>query len=343
MKIETTRTDAYQLFHSGVIALSDVEKRGIRIDRPYCRKTIAHLSARTGRMHQKLLQNEHVKRWQKKEGSAFKLASNPQLAKYLYQDLGLKAPVTEEMEEETEFKKNIQLGPVDEAALRLHKMPWLMEIVKWRKLKHAADQLDEIMREQVGGFLHPMFSLGGSTKDSSVRSYRSSCEHINFQNKSARDREMAELVRRAFIPRKPTNVILEADFKGLEVGTSCCVHHDPNMISYVKNPKKDMHRDQAMACFLLAEDEVSKPIRHVGKNGFVFPEFYGSYWKNVAPAMWRMIEEMKLELVSGKKLKAHLKEKGIPDLSRFTRHVKGVEYEFWNELYSGATIGSGSF
>lgn len=338
MKIEATRADAYDLFHKGTQALSDVEGRGIKVDRTYCRKTIERLNQRTEKMEEHLLSNKFVKRWKKKEGSKFKLGSNTQLANLLYRDLEFKKPAVEEEEEDdhtsgTLLGRKGTAGPVDEATLRRTGEGWLMEIVRWRKLQHAVDQLEEILREQVDGFMHPMFNLGGSSKDSSVRSYRSACEHINFQNKNARDKEIAEIVRRAFVARHPKNVILEADFKGIEVGVSCCNHHDPNMISYVKDETKDMHRDQSVKCFKLPKKEVSKTIRHIGKNGFVFPEFYGSYWKNVGPAMWQSVLETSPEIVSGKKLMQHLKEQGIGSPTRFTNHIKAVEWEFWNDLF----------
>ena len=88
---------------------------------------------------------------------------------------------------------------------------------------------------------------------------------------------------------------------------------------------------QAMALFMLEKEQVTKKIRYAGKNQFVFPEFYGSYFAQCAPSLWATAKEQKLE--SGISVKEHLKGQGIKSFAAFERHVEDEEDIFWNEKF----------
>jgi hypothetical protein len=100
-----------------------------------------------------------------------------------------------------------------------------------------------------------------------------------------------------------------------------------------------MHRDEAQNIFLLTQKQVSKGLRQGSKNQFIFPEVYGSYWKNCARDLWHQnMDDGKL--ADGSSLKAHLKAKlfkGMPanqwqDI--FGLHIKKVEEKFWQKYHS---------
>lgn len=173
----------------------------------------------------------------------------------------------------------------------------------------------------------------------------------NFQNIPVRDPEHGKLIRSAFIPRKG-NHLVECDFKGIEVSVGCCYHEDPVMIEYVKDKTKDMHRDMAAQIYKVKPSEVSKDMRYAGKNGFVFPEFYGSYFAQCAPRLWEVISQFKLRLPDGTPLKKHLKRKGIKELGSvegisgyptrgriatppgtFMEHLRQIEEDFWGRRF----------
>ena len=128
-------------------------------------------------------------------------------------------------------------------------------------------------------------------------------------------------------------MILEIDYSGIEVRIAACYHKDPKMIQDITNPENDMHRDMAMACYLLEKDEVTKDTRYCGKNKFVFPQFYGDYYKNCATNLWSAIDVLKLKTKDGTPLKTHLKQQKIPCYLRFEKHIQDVEDYFWNERY----------
>ena len=140
------------------------------------------------------------------------------------------------------------------------------------------------------------------------------------------------MIRRAIIPRLG-NQLLELDYKGVEVFSACCYHKDPNMIKYLTNPDMDMHRDMAIQCYMLGKNQWTKKSRYSAKNGFVFPEFYGDWWKTCARAMWDNIAQLKLTTKNGIDLYTHLANKGIHSLEDFEHHIEKVEDDFWNRRF----------
>ena len=83
-----------------------------------------------------------------------------------------------------------------------------------------------------------------------------------------------------------------------------------------------MHRDVAKEIFKL--DEVSKYQRYQAKNGFVFPQFYGSYYRECAKNIWEGMDEETF---------FHLRKQGLDTYRQFENHVCDVEYRFWNERF----------
>jgi len=314
MKCTPSTKEAYQLLHDGVAAFADMENRGIRVDKKYCRTTIKNLQLRCKKLERKILTDPDIKKWKAWKGQSFNLDSDDQLGKFLFGQMGLKS------KKETRHGKT----SVDKEALQDFHIDWLDQRSDMKRLQHAQVRLEEIMREQVDGLLHPFFNLH------LVRSFRSSSDHINFQNQNKRDKEIALLVRGALIPRKG-KCYMESDFKGVEVCASACQHKDPVLIKYIKDPETDMHRDQAMDCYKLPMKQVTKEIRYSAKNGFVFPEFYGSYWREVAPHLWDNIHLLKLTTTDGIPLMEHLKANKLTPFSRFQQHIKEMERYFWYE------------
>jgi DNA polymerase I-like protein with 3'-5' exonuclease and polymerase domains len=157
-----------------------------------------------------------------------------------------------------------------------------------------------------------------------VDSYRSSSDSPNFQNIPKHDAEVASLLRMLLGPR-PGRVLGEYDYKAIEVCVIACYNKDPRLIEYINNPSTDMHRDMAAKLFLRPKKDITDDERYGAKNGFVFPTFYGSYYKNTGKYLW---ENAKPETI------AHLRQKGIKNLLDFTEHVKKVEHVFWNDQFS---------
>jgi DNA polymerase-1 len=196
------------------------------------------------------------------------------------------------------------------------------------------------------GYIHPVFNLH------LVKTYRSSCTSPNFQNIPIRNKLIAKVIRMCFVARKGY-YRGSFDFKAIEVNVAACYCRDPKLLEYCRDQTKDMHRDMAMECFMLkgskewwADDMTGGRVRYAAKNMFVFPQFYGSYYKDCARALWDAIIRLGLKTPDGVPLRKHLKRLGITKLGRcdkdaeydtepgtFEHHIKEVERKFWKERF----------
>ena len=113
-----------------------------------------------------------------------------------------------------------------------------------------------------------------------------------------------------------------------------CYHQDKNMLKYLEG-HGDMHTDAALDAFLLHDhpELMTKPLRQGGKNGFVFPEFYGDYYGNCAVELWKTYV-LKEKLSDGTPVKSWLAKHGIKTFEQFSDHMKEVEDILWHERFA---------
>lgn len=319
--------DAQRLLQEGAISLAAVECNGMRVDEEYLGKTISRNERRIRRMEARIGQTEVMRVWRKfyKQPN---LESDAQLGDILFDKMGF-TPAG---------KTQGGQYAVDEEALSKIDDSFITDYLQIRKLKKAVNtNLRGILREVVDGKIHCFFNLH------TTRTYRSSSDSFNFQNIPVRNQEIANLIRRSFIARRGRRIV-EVDLKGAEVRVAACYHKDPRMIEYILDESKDMHRDMAMECFMLPQAEVTKQTRYCGKNMFVFPQFYGDWYKDCARHLWEAMDKLHLETVSGMPMAKHLARKGIrslgacdsnedPEPGTFEAHIQRVEREFWRERF----------
>ena len=314
-KMKPTLSDAYELFHDGILALADIEVTGIRVDVPYLRQQIDLLSKQIDDQERIIWKSPEAKEWKKRYGPKTNIDSTTQLSDLLFKTLRYK-PVN---------ATGAGHASSDDESLQSIGTVFTKAILAKRKLLKVRDTyLTGLLREQVDGILHPSFNLH------LVQTYRSSSDHPNFQNVPVRDPEQGAVVRRAIIPHNPTDIIGEVDYSGAEVRVATCYHKDPAMITYIEDPSKDLHRDMACRCFLLEPEQVTKQARYEAKSNFVFAEFYGSYFELVAPAMWKATAGLKIEK---DEMRTHLAKHGIKTLAKFTTHIQEVERHFWEDRF----------
>jgi len=315
-RVQATTADAYQLIHEGILALARAELHGIMIDVDYCSQMKRRLTRRMGYLESKFQESRFYRRWRHIYGKRTNIHSNHQLAHILYDVMKLPpVRVTES-----------GAGSTNEAALTqlLENYPEVSELrllLRLRRLGKLRDTyIDAFLREQHDGMIHPSFELH------TVRTYRSSSTGPNFQNIPKRDKEAMKICRRAIIP-SPGRQLVELDFASIEVRISA------------------WHGDTARQIFLLDELDRSKPahntLRSAAKNGFVFPQFYGDYYKNnaVLLANWvklphtRWRERIGIQLPDGTFISDHLRRHGIRSFHDFTEHLRGIEDDFWNRRF----------
>lgn len=164
----------------------------------------------------------------------------------------------------------------------------------------------------------------------------------NWQNLPKRNPELAKLVRECVISRN--GYFGELDFKGIEVAVAAVVTGDKALQDYVRDKSKDMHRDMAMQIFQLELNEVTKGIRNLAKQFFVFAQFYGDWYKTCAKNLWEYAEREGQKLPDGTPLIKHLKRKGIKELGEcdaekdtvkgtFEAYLREVQDDFWGNRF----------
>lgn len=331
MDLHPNTSQAYQLLHDGTLALARAEQQGIRVDMEYSEKKKEDLTNKIDELEHKFRQTNFYRHWCHSIGNKEpNIHSNAQLSRYLYQVKKLQTSSTTEKNEQ---------GSTNEETLLQFNIPELNDLLQIRKLKKIRDTyLDAFVREQVNGYLHPSFNLH------LVKTFRSSSDKPNFQNIPKRDKEAMLICRKALFPR-PGHQLLEMDFGSLEVRIAACYHKDPMMMKYIKDPTTDMHKDMAQQIFFIDYLDRKLPehktLRDATKNGFVFPQFYGDYYKNCAQNMairWGKLSEGKWRPGQGIKmpqghLSDHLIKNGIKSYADFTEHIKAIESDFWGNRF----------
>lgn len=332
---------AFQLLHDGAVALAQATRNGIRLDVEYIRKAKEDVDERVRLLEEEALADEVGRAWRKQYGPELNLASREQLASVLSRQ-GVKLPRTAKGRLRTDKKA---FDDVDIPFVKFYK-----RIAEWKKLDST--YLDGFKREaQYDGtywLVHPFFNLH------TVKTYRSSSDSPNFQNITGRDKELAKIIRSAFIARDGYQ-LGEFDFKAAEVCVSACYNKDPQLIKYVSDPvTNDMHRDMACQIYKLRPDQVTKGIRNIVKAAFVFAEFYGDYYVHAAKSLWDAVDREKLALADGMPLRQHLaaqnftklgacKEGQRPLPGTFEAFIKSVEEHFWNIRFPGYTAWKNSW
>lgn len=330
--------DAYRLLHEGAVALAHISHNGMRVDTEYLDRAITSTRAKIDELSQELKGSDFWRQWRRKYGDKANFTSRPQLGDMLFNEMGF---VSKSTTATGRYKTDVEaLEGVDH--------PFVRDYVRLAKLdKLHGTYLTGLRREVVGEYVHPFFHLN------TVWTMRGSSSDPNFQNLPIRDSEIAELIRSCFIPR-PGHLIVENDFKGIEVCVAACYCRDPVLIDYVSDPTKDMHRDCAAKLFMV--DDMSywktkegKDCRYVAKNQYVFPGFYGSDWVNIAQGLWNGLDEKDVRFF-GQPMKAHLADQGITELGdcmrpsrhsdapgpapgTFAAHVRDFEDWYWNVQY----------
>lgn len=334
--MQATTEDARKLMTEGLIALSNASIAGIGIDIEYCRKQKKILQLKLKKLSSQFKETRTGVLWTKVYRNA-NFNSDMQLRDILFKKLHL--PHVKKTEPSETYPDG--QPAVDNETLELlnKQNPDLTPYIRYKKYDKVLNTyISGIIKEQVGGFLHPFFHLH------TAKTFRSSSANINFQNQPNRDPVQKKIIRTAFIPHKGQR-FLTADFSGIEVAISCCNHKDPKMIKYVTDKKTDMHRDLAIDCYKLdkfQKEGAEKTLRKGAKNGFVFPQFYGDYYGNNAPILlhwgglppsgtWNKSDGVKL--MTGMPLGAHLIKKGITCYEDFQEHIQDVQNHFWKQRF----------
>ncbi len=299
--------EPYELFHNGADALANAHERGITVDVSYCKIQDKRLHGTIAGIFDNIWDSKEVKRWLRAGNQDFNPASDDQVKK-LYNNVLHK-----------------DLKGVDKDVLQGIGTPFAENIIRYRHLKLLRNTyLGGFVRETINGIMRPYFPTH------LVATYRGSSSDVNFTNIPVRDKKAQRITRTALKARSGRQ-LLDVDYGRIEVFMGYFNSRDPVLGEYLTTPGTDMHRDMAMQIYMLKEKQVTGAIRHTGKNGYVFPVFYGSYWGSTAPNCWNEAKGHKL--ADGTPLIAHLRDNGIKSLKAFEKHMQEVDEDFWDRRF----------
>jgi DNA polymerase-1 len=306
------------LLTEGAIALSDMERAGIRTDPQYYKVQKFKIEQRIEETKKLILVDPLAVKFRKMTGRPMGIKKNvgAEDLRYLLENV---------MKVKIEKLTATELTSTDSEVLtRLKdKHPIIQNIINLRgSTQLLKTYIMGYLDWAVDGYIYPQFGLQVPT------SYRSSARNPNIQNVPKRNVEIRELIRKGILPRVGRQ-LGEMDFSGIEVAVGCCYHKDPQMISYLTKGG-DMHRDAGADIWLLPKDEIEKKIRFFIKNQWVFPQFYGSTFHNCSRGLWET--SIDLPTTSGESLREHMRVKGIKTLNDFTDHLKDCQDKLWHRF-----------
>lgn len=295
----------FEFYMWGLSNLLDVHLNGIKFDNIIYEKNYNYLTKEINDLHRKIMNSKEVNLLEDKNN--FNYNSTTQLRKLLFNVCKW----------ESLSKTITGLQSVNVTALKKFNRKLTNNILQERKLAKIRDTyLQQFKREEIEGFLYPIFNLH------TVSSYRPSTSSPNMANIPKRDDLAKKLVRETIIAKNDD--IVEIDYSGIEVMVAACYTKDKVLIDYINNKDSDMHRDVASEIFCIKKEEVTKELRYLAKNKFVFPQFYGDYYVNCCDNIWESLTNDQLDL---------LKTKGFKNKSLFKEHLKRVEFIFWNKRF----------
>lgn len=322
----------YKFLHQGSLVLSTIEQNGFFVSRKHFTKTKKEIETKITELKEYLQTSEEAIQFKKVSGRNLDYGSTKDLRELFFDVLGLKSIKSTEK----------GFDSVDKDALTRIKHPWCKKLLELRKYeKMNSTYMDQMIREiNDDNKIHPFFHLH------TTRTARSSASSPNSQNLPSRDEEGKKMVKKGFVVPKDY-YFLESDFGSQEVRIAACYTKDPVLIAYINDPTTDMHKDTAKELFIISDEmyekypKQCKQLRFFTKNGFIFPEFYGSYWRSCARDLWENCKNIVFE--KGFTVKDHLNIYGFdclvntdkrknPLKNSFEYHVKIVENQFWQKF-----------
>jgi DNA polymerase I len=225
--------------------LVDMEFEGVKVDEQFLNEYSKVLEADIKISEERVFEQAGVR---------FNLASPKQLGEVLFDIL--------KIDPKAKKTKTGQYATGEDVLAKLaakHKI--VDDILNFRELSKLkstyVDALPAIVNPKTGR-IHTSYAQAVAVTG------RLSSTNPNLQNipiRSERGRE----VRKAFIPRDPTRILVSADYSQIELRVVAAISGDPNMCDAFKQGK-DIHTATAAKVYGIAEAEVTKEQRYKAKS-----------------------------------------------------------------------------
>ena len=225
--------------------LSKMEMAGVRIDTEVLRELSKKISSDVSQIEEKIFALT---------GERFNIASPKQLGEMLFDKL--------EITDKTKKTKTKQYATGEEVLDKLRDAhPVVPLILEWREMKKLLstyiDNLPALVNQHTGN-IHASFN------QAVVATGRLSSTNPNLQNIPIRT-EMGREIRKVFIPSKPDNYFLSADYSQIELRLIAHFSGDEHFVKAFQDGE-DIHRATAAKIYGVSLNEVTSEQRRKAKS-----------------------------------------------------------------------------
>ena len=227
-----------------VPVLAEMERTGVKVDVPTLQKNSETMNAELKELETQIYEYA---------GMAFKIGSPKQLGEVLFEKMHII--------ENAKLTKSKQYQTGEEVLLKMaSKHPIVPLILEWRKLSKLKstyiDALPQLINPKTGR-IHSTFTQT-ITSTGRLSSVNPNLQNIPVRTERGRD------IRKAFVASDDEHIILAADYSQIELRIVAHVCGDERMIETFKR-NEDIHASMAAHIFGVAQDEVTKDMRHSAK------------------------------------------------------------------------------
>src|SRR5438874_2929717 len=234
-----------------VPVLAEMELAGVSIDLPYLQQVSRELYDQLQRLDQEIADVAH---------GPINVNSPQQLARFLFEDLNL--PGGRKTKSGYSTDANVLEGLRDQHPV----VPKILEFRQLSKLKGTYVDALPLLVDAKTHRVHTSFN------QTVAATGRLSSSDPNLQNIPIRT-EVGQKVRRAFIPGRPGDVLLSADYSQIELRVLAHMTDDPVLVDAFARGE-DIHARTAAEVFAIPQDQVTANQRRLAKV-VNFGLFYG--------------------------------------------------------------------
>ena len=274
--------------------LADMELTGIRVDKEYLKEVEVELKKKMDDLEEEIYNDAMCK---------FNIMSPSQLAKVLFEDLGIKYP------KRTKDNKYSTSKDILDKIIDCH--PIVSKVLEYRTLSklytnYAVGLASEVRDD---GRIHTIFT------QTLTRTGRLSSISPNLQNIPARS-DFSKLIRKAFIPDEDS-VLLSSDYSQVELRVFASISNEANLIEAFREGK-DIHAKTASEIFHVPIDKVTKDMRRNAK-AVNFGILYGI-------SSFGLSEDLGIDIKDAKKFIDNYLET-FPGIQEFMDNLKSDAYK----------------
>ena len=274
--------------------LADMELTGIRVDKEYLKEVEVELKKKMDDLEEEIYNDAMCN---------FNIMSPSQLAKVLFEDLGIKYP------KRTKDNKYSTSKDILDKIIDCH--PIVSKVLEYRTLSklytnYAVGLASEVRDD---GRIHTIFT------QTLTRTGRLSSISPNLQNIPARS-DFSKLIRKAFIPDEDS-VLLSSDYSQVELRVFASISNEANLIEAFREGK-DIHAKTASEIFHVPIDKVTKDMRRNAK-AVNFGILYGI-------SSFGLSEDLGIDIKDAKKFIDNYLET-FPGIQEFMDNLKSDAYK----------------